>query len=225
MKKNLLIGLSMLIAGAVHAQETQPAYLCDRKINWGIKVGICTDLPVIKLMGNDDLWAETTNETDFQADALMRLNFNRFFFQAEAGYNNTSEVFHIVAGGNSANPSRTTIETNVKSSNFSALFGWYSVKRNEFALSVFSGAKIKYAHYLHTDYPGKEYVNDHNSIYNLYVATGLGINISHLFFDFRYDIALRNKDLFVPPSLSAAFGDLRIFKRANVLSFSIGMMF
>lgn len=224
MKKFLFICLHILIAGAIHAQKI-PISLCDKKINWGIKIGTSTDLPVIKLNSNNELWTETTNKMSLQIDALMRINLKHFFFQPEAGYSNTDEVLHIVSDGGSANPSKTTIETTIRSSNLSVLLGYYSIKESEYALSIFSGCKLKYAHYLYTDYPGQESISGRNMLYNVYVSAGLGVNISNLFFDFRYDIALRNKDVIVPQSLLAAYGDLSISKRANILGFSIGVMF
>lgn len=225
MKKRLFICLWIVTAGVGHAQENRQIYLCDKKINWGIKIGLSTDLPAIKLRGTEALWTETSNKTNFQMDVLMRLNLSHFFFQPEAGYSNTNEIFHIVANGNSENPTKATMETTVRSSNFSALLGYYSVKQNEYALCVFSGAKLKYAHYLYTDYPGQEDISEHNILYNVYIVTGLGVNISNLFFDFRYDIALWNKNIAPPQSLLTAYDDLSIIKRANILGFSIGVMF
>jgi hypothetical protein len=224
MKKTLLICLWILIADAVHAQKV-PTWLCDKKINWGIKIGTSTDLPVIKLEGNNELWTETTNKMNFHIDALARINFKYLFIQPETGYSNTNEVLHIVSDGGSANPSKTTIETSIKSSNFSLLLGYYSIKENEYALNIFSGCMLKYAYYLYTDYPEQEDISGRNMLYNVYVSAGLGVNISNLFFDFRYDIALRNKDVIVPQNLLAAYGDFSISKRANILGFSIGVMF
>jgi hypothetical protein len=216
---------TLLFCIAVLQAQNSASYTCNKTLSWGLKAGLKTDLPIVKT-GHDALWSETNSEVDFQIDALIRINLGNFFFQPELGYGHTNETFYIVETPNTEIPTRTTVQLTSRSSDLSVLAGYYTVKKNQYALSLFSGCKLKYAHRLNISYNNRQKMYSDNILpYNIYMSTGLGVNVSILFFDFRYDIALSNTDIDLPQNLSAAYGDTPVTTRANILSFSVGMMF
>lgn len=201
-------------------------YVYKKRINWGIKTGVNTDLPIVSIHSeHEGLRVETTNEVGFMVDGMMCINFNQFFFQPELGYNRTSEIFHIIGDDGLTVSNEATIQSNIKAINCSALFGYYSVRENEYGLSIFAGCKLKNAYHIHTVCSGQEDIHTHDEIYNIYISSGVKVYISKLFFDFRYDVALLDKTIQTPQRLLDTYGDMRLVKRDNILSFSIGLMF
>jgi hypothetical protein len=201
-------------------------YIYKKRINWGIKTGVNADIPMVSIRSkHENLRIETTNKVGLMVDGMMCINVNQFFFQPELGYNRTSEVFHIIEDDVSTVPNKTTIQLDIKAVNCSALFGYYFVRENEYGLSIFSGCKLKYAYHIHATCPGQEDIHTYDEIYNLYVSNGVKVYISKFFFDFRYDVALLDKDIPTPQRLLNTYGDMSLVKRDNTLSFSIGLMF
>jgi hypothetical protein len=218
-------GILMYFCVELQAQDA-PDYVYKKRINWGIKTGVNTDIPIVSIHSeHENLRIETTNKVGFMVDGMMCINFNQFFLQPELGYNRTSEIFHIIEDDGSIVSNKATVQLNIKAVNCSALFGYYSVRENEYGLSVFSGCKLKNTYHIHTTCPGQEDTHTHDEVYNLYISSGVKVYISKLFFDFRYDVALLDKTIQTPQLLLDTYGDLGLIKRDNILSFSIGLMF
>lgn len=202
----------------------QQKYNKDKFVNLGLKVGFNSAIPTINLQTEyGSLSSETTNSVGYIGEVFMRLNLNRVYFQPELAYCLTKEHISIQTEDHS---NYATFNINVNSLDASAIWGYNTVKEDRYGLSLFSGVKIKYAYEIDLkSSKSAKHTTDNEAFYNFYITTGLGVNVSNLFFDFRYDIALKKNDIDMTGLRSASYGKINLNRKANILSFSIGVLF
>ena len=105
-------------------------------------------------------------------------------------------------------------------------------------MSIFAGPKLRYLWGKHNEITFKNFDQKgiHEKLYpfNVSAVIGVGVNISRIFFDFRYDIGLHNisKRISYKPVYDENAGEevplanqIRFHRRENVLSFSLGVFF
>jgi hypothetical protein len=114
------------------------------------------------------------------------------------------------------------------------LYGYNVVKRGPYALSIFGGPKIK------VFWKAKNKITFGNfdqkaiaeELYpvSLGLTAGVGVNISRIFFDFRYEQGVTNISKGITYSAlngegERVSGGVVLHRRSAILSFSLGMMF
>jgi Outer membrane protein beta-barrel domain len=110
------------------------------------------------------------------------------------------------------------------------MIGYYMVKEGPYALSLMVGPNIKYNYKTRyttslTETP-HEYRSD-STPFSLNIATGLGVSIWRLFFDFTYEFGINEIESGFKERGSnlPAESSMSIDKRTNAMSFSLGFLF
>ena len=110
------------------------------------------------------------------------------------------------------------------------MIGYYLVKEGPYALSLMVGPKFRYNYKLryttHFSEVTNEYIND-NTPFGIGIATGLGVSIWRLFFEFTYEFGLNQieSDFKDKSSQSPVERNISLDKRTNMMSFSLGFLF
>lgn len=237
MKKILLL-LSVFIVGmSAHAQKF--IHIDDKAFNFGAKVGVNSTFPVINSLTIDEVEAENIDihyKVGYQASVFCRINIDRFFIQPDLSWYRTEgelrfsmpEAESGITGNNT--PKTDLLQIKTSSLEMPVMIGYYLVKEAPYALSIMVGPKLKYnykSNYTtHFSEITQEYVND-STPFGLGIATGLGVSIARLFFEFTYEFGLNQveSDFKDKSSLATAERNISIDKRTNVLSFSLGFLF
>lgn len=105
------------------------------------------------------------------------------------------------------------------------------MKKGPYGLSLMVGPKLKYnykiAYTVESSTTHVEYVND-NTPFGVNIATGVGVSIGRLFFDFVYEFGLNQVESDfekVNNPVPEINYDINIDKRTNVMSISLGVLF
>lgn len=237
MKKILLL-LSVFIVGmSAHAQKF--IHIDDKAFNFGAKVGVNSTFPVINSLTIDEVEAENIDihyKVGYQASVFCRINIDRFFIQPDLSWYRTEGELRFsmpkaesdLTGNNT--PKTDLLQIKTSSLEMPVMIGYYLVKEAPYALSIMVGPKLKYNYKSnYTTYFSEitqEYVND-STPFGLGIATGLGVSIARLFFEFTYEFGLNQVESdFKDKSSQVPTGrNISIDKRTNVLSFSLGFLF
>ena len=233
----LALLLSLVLSGSIpsmlHAEETDKTP--DKvpvTINFGAKAGFTAALSLINDFTIDGLNVEQVQnnyKVGYFASAFMRINFGQHFLQPEVSYNvNKCEVSFnkpqtadapLGTGGNE----RASITSQIHSFDIPVLYGYNFIKQGPYSMAVFGGPKIRLLWNYKSDIAFRNFEEDYleEELHRLGVSftVGVAVTISPVFFDFRYDIGLRN----LTKQISG--GNVNYHRRDNVLSFSLGIFF
>ncbi len=212
-----------------------------KKVNFGIKAGFNSSMFLvsdfrIRDVTIDDI--QNNYEIGYFASFFMRINMKRHFLQPEVSYNiNRCEIEFDKLGSQHPDiePNYATVRSTIHSIDFPILYGYNVVKEGPFGMSIFAGPKLRYIWGKQKDIT---FVNfDQNGIherlypFNASAVIGVGVNISRIFFDFRYDLGLFNisksvtYDHSMPDSGVILRENMKFDRRDYTLSFSLGVLF
>lgn len=238
MKKSCLL-LFILLLG-ISAQAQNFIHIEDKMFNFGAKVGFNSTLPVINSLKIDDVEAEDIRlqyKVGYQASVFCRINIDRFFIQPDLSwYRTEGEVRFSLPETTDTNGAESVIKSSdqlkLKSSSLEmpVMIGYYLVKEGPYALSMMVGPKFKYNYNLryttHFSEVTNEYIND-NTPFGIGIATGLGVSIARLFFEFTYEFGINTieSDFRERSSQEPVGRKISIDKRTNMMSFSLGFLF
>ena len=144
-----------------------------------------------------------------------------------------------VSGSNSlANsallPENALIKTKVTSIDLPILYGYKFIDVHPYGMAFFVGPKVAWSWKQQTEneYSGfyQQAIRETGYPFNYSAVAGLGVNVSNVFFDFRYEIGLHNLTRsidFDRQATEAPYNESMIVvrKRRNVMSFSVGVIF
>ncbi len=226
MKKKTFCYIVLLLfcINKLSAQQKLPYNTNDKKVNWGVKIGFNSAVPNANIQTEQgNLTSKTTNKVGYLIECFSRINVKKLFLQPEISYSTTKESIHFQ--GNDKSPLLNVVDININAFDVATVIGYNTVKQNECGLSLFAGIKGKYAYEINIKPSEIEKITETDPFYNLYLTTGVGINVSHLFFDLRYDFALFRNETSIQNSSSVSYNEIIIDKRSNILNFSVGFMF
>jgi len=210
--------------------------------NLGATIGFNSTFPIIKSITIDDLQLENirlTYKVGVQASVFGRINMDRFFIQPSLSWQHSEGDIHFnIPQSESSDQSATEtttqsthLEMTRKSLQVPVHIGYHIVREGPYALSFLAGPTLKYDY--DVTYKSRstdsvhEFLSESNPL-GLNIAMGISVQIWQLFFDFSYEFGLnqtesdfRNKQ----ESSSIIDNNLRIDKRINVMSFSLGIIF
>ncbi len=232
----ILLG-SLFVCFVSNAQIAQFAEYPYKKLNIGLKAGFNTSfLNTNNISYNGTLITDidVTNKIGYQIDAFLRINFNRTFLQ-------TGLTWHYSQGSISFLPienigeDKPVSSTNVVDYNFTnkavdlpVLFGYHLVQEGPYCLSLILGPKVRYAYSNDYDFNNmRSLVLSQDSPIQLSATCGVSFTIWRLFFDAFYDYGiLANTVLLGHNTLDTETNStLKVSKRINSMSFTIGMLF
>ena len=207
-------------------------------INYGIKGGFSStiyEVNELTVVGRPINEFIAKSEISSFYTVFARINIKRHYLQTEASYNISN--YSIEFDKSQWDPSTQSYEKSIISTKILGLevplyYGYHILKEGPYGLSFYIGPKAKfvltdYSKHTFENSPYKELVE---SIYpiNFSFMTGLGINISRIFFDFSFEYGLHNISKgfsTVDTDNNFSTNSLIFNRRKNVLSFSIGFMF
>lgn len=242
MKTNALILLFLLLAAGFSgkAQAASRDTESSQKVNIGIKVGFNSSMFFIDRfsLGNTELKNLQNNyKVGYLGAFFCRFNMKKHhFFQTEFSYNiskgsismpNTAENIPLLQ-------ENALVKTDIHSIDVPLLYGYKFIDKYPYGMAFFIGPKAAYIWDKHSDseYSGfyQQYINEEMRPFSFSGVVGLSVNVSNIFFDFRYEVGLHNmvksvsynKDLTDAPYNTQ---DISLKRRHNVLSFSVGVIF
>ena len=167
---------------------------------------------------------------------FMRINMKKHFIQPEVSYNvGKCEITFDKLGSQHPDiePDYASVESILHSVDFPILYGYNVVKKGPYGMSIFAGPKIRYLWGKHNEITfsnfGQKGIHEKLHPFNASVVVGVGVNISRIFFDFRYEQGLRNISKSITYDNINSDGSTGvstiIFKRRDsALSFSLGFI-
>jgi hypothetical protein len=235
MKRLLIVGLlSFVVFISAFGQDAQR--INNKTVNFGFRAGFNSSMYLISdfKIGNVTInHLQNTYRIGYLASAFMRLNFLKHYLQPEISYQiSMCEITFDKLGSSSEEiePEYATIESKIHSLEVPVLYGYNIIKSGPYGLSVFGGPKIKYLFNNHNKIVFKDFdqENIQEELHPITVSlvVGAAVNISNIFFDFRYEQGIRNISKSVTFDNMEQGTSYMLFKRRdNILSFSLGIIF
>lgn len=239
MKKALLTLLLFSLTFSLFGQSAAEMKTSTKKVNYGVKAGFTSS---IYLVSNFNVGGERIRRVQnnyrvgFNGSVFMRINMKRHYIQPELAFNiNKCEImFDKTSQNEEGTPGNyASISSNIHSIDLPILYGYNFVQKGIFGMSFFVGPKIRYIWESQNKmkYSNFDQKNIKETFYpiNFGISVGLAINISRVFFDFRYEQVLHNISKSIeydaPQIADAEEKPLRLHRRDNTLSFSLGVIF
>lgn len=240
MKKVYLIGA--LLSFGLLAEAQSFMRFEDKAFNFGAKVGFNATFPVINSLSINGKETENIDieyKVGYLAAVFCRVNIERFFLQPSFSWHRSEGNIRfsipqsLPENNMMSNTSATTDLLMMKTSSLEVpiMVGYNLVKKGPYGLSLMVGPKLKYnykiAYTVESSTTHVEYVND-NTPFGVNIATGVGVSIGRLFFDFVYEFGLNQVESDfekVNNPVPEINYDINIDKRTNVMSISLGVLF
>lgn len=207
-------------------------------INYGVKGGFSStiyEVNELSVAGSPINEFIAKSEISSFYTAFARINIKRHYLQTEVSYNisNYSIEFSRNQWDDTAQPhDKSIIGTKIIGLEVPFYYGYHILKEGPYGLSFYIGPKAKFVltNYSRHTFENSPYKELEESIYpiNFSLMTGLGVNISRIFFDFSFEYGLHNisKEFnTIDTENNFSTNSLIFNRRKNVLSFSIGFMF
>lgn len=211
-----------------------------RKINFGIKAGFNSSMFLVSDFKIKDVTIDEIQnnyQLGYFGAFFMRFNWKKHFLQPEISYNiSKCEITFDKLGSQHPDiqPDYASVNSTIHSIDFPLLYGYNVVKQGPYSMSVFAGPKLRYIWGKQNDITFENFdqkgIHEQLNPFNISAVIGVAVNISQIFFDFRYEQGLRNISKSVTydsinPDGSTGVSDITFSRRDNVLSFSLGVIF
>ncbi len=210
------------------------------KVSFGIKGGFNSTMMFINKIsyGNQKINdIENNYKIGYTATVFTRINIKkRHFIQPEISYtiSNSSISISNLNSNAATLKDNALIKTKMASINIPLLYGYKFINSYPYGMSFFLGPKVSFTIDKQSEckYSGfyQENIKETIQPINYGAVLGIGVNISNIFFDFRYEIGCNNITKSVEYdkiSTSEPHNEkeLTIKRHKNVLGFSVGFIF
>ncbi|GAE22016.1 porin family protein [Bacteroides pyogenes] len=210
-----------------------------QKLNLGIKAGFNSTMFIVsKLKINDVTIDEVQNNYKIGhfLSLFTRVNIKNSFIQPEVSYNvSKGEIAFDKLGVQHPDiePDIAAVQSTLHSIDFPILYGYNVVKSGPYEMSVFAGPKFRYLWRKKSEIQFKNFdqkeVEEVLHPLNAGIVVGIGVNISRIFFDFRYEQGVVNMSKSITYShekanKSANVSPIVFNRRDSALSFSLGLL-
>ena len=167
---------------------------------------------------------------------FMRINMKKHFIQPEVSYNvSKCEITFDKLGSQhpAIEPDYASVQSVLHSVDFPILYGYNVVKKGPYGMAIFAGPKLRYLWGKHNEITFKNFDQKgiHERLYpfNVSAVIGVGVNISRIFFDFRYEQGIGNisKSIIydnINSDGSTGVSHIIFRRRDSALSFSLGFI-
>ena len=242
LRKFIFLGL-LVAAGSPVVGQNYNADRVDRpntkKINIGIKAGFNSSMFMVSELKIKDV---TINEVQnnykigYFGALFMRINMKKHFIQPEVSYNvSKGEITFDKLGSQhpAIEPDYASVQSVLHSVDFPVLYGYNVVKKGPYGMSIFADPKLRYLWGKHNEITFKNFDQKgiHEKLYpfNVSAVIGVGVNISRIFFDFRYEQGIGNisKSIIydnINSDGSTGVSNIIFRRRDSALSFSLGFI-
>ena len=215
LRKILFLG-SLAVACTVFGQDFNNSDRVDRpntkKVNFGIKAGFNSSMFMVSEFKIKDVTIDEVQNNykiGYFGALFMRINMKKHFIQPEVSYN----VLHSI--------------------DFPVLYGYNVVKSGPYGMAIFAGPKLRYLWGKKNDitFTNFDQKGIHEKLYpfNISAVVGVGVSISRIFFDFRYEQGIGNisKSIIydnINSDGSTGVSNIIFRRRDSALSFSLGFI-
>ncbi|MDR0745232.1 MAG: PorT family protein [Mediterranea sp.] len=211
----------------------------DNRFNFGIRAGFNSTMYLVSDFKIKDVTIDEI-QNNYKIGGFValfgRFNISRHYIQPEISYQiSRSEITFDKLGSHhpEIEPDYASIYAKIHSIEFPVLYGYNIIKKGPYELSVFGGPKAKFLwkrknEITFGNFEQKDMKEELHPL-TLSAVLGVGVNISTIFFDFRYEQGLTNI------SKTVTYDDMHtvqnesgliVFRRRDaILSFSLGVMF
>jgi hypothetical protein len=206
-----------------------------KKVNFGIKAGfrssnyVGTDLSI---SGNEVEDLQNKYHLGYYGAFYTRINFKRRFLQTEVSYNIDRAGMSFNKSQSTSSNSVASVSSSIYSFGLPILYGYDVVRQGPYTMAVFIGPKLEYVYKSNVDFINFDQQNIQEVLNRLNgaIVAGISVNISKVFFDFRYEQEVRNisKSITCTQQTSTGgteAGNIEFHRRQSCLSFSIGIFF
>ena len=193
-----------------------------KKVNFGIKAGFNSSMFMVSELKIKDVTIDEVQNNykiGYFGALFMRINMKKHFIQPEVSYNvSKGEIVFDKLGSQH---------------DFPVLYGYNVVKKGPYGMSIFAGPKLRYLWGKRNEitFTNFDQKGIHEKLYPLNVSAviGVGVNISRIFFDFRYEQGIRNisKSIVydnINSDGSTGVSHIIFRRRDSALSFSFGFI-
>lgn len=240
MKKICLIGCLLFLSLAAGAQKFMQ--MEDKAFNFGAKVGFNATFPVVNSLQIDGNRVDEVSiqyKVGYLAAVFCRVNIERFFIQPSLAWHKSEGELYFNMPVSSPHDNETEafrqkdrLKMTTRSLEMPVMVGYSIVKKSPYGLSLMAGPKFKYNYkvlYQTTLNNVSEEYTHNKAPFGVNIATGMGVSIGRLFFDFVYEFGLNQTETDFKSTgkegTATTTHDIRIDKRTNVMSFSLGFLF
>ena len=247
MKHKTLIYLAMfcLISAGMPAEasnnKVNPSDKTKKhKVSFGVKGGFNSAMTFTDQLsyGNQELSGIQNNyKVGYLATVFARITLkNKHFFQPEISYDISQGSISINNLRENATllESSALIKTKMVSLGVPLLYGYKFIDAYPYGMSLFFGPKISWTleDMTSSEFSGfyQKNITEEFHPFNYSIVAGIGVNISNIFFDFRYEAGLNNitKSVFYDKQQTESpynEHEITLKRRKNILSFSVGVIF
>lgn len=242
LRKIVLISL-LTVAGIAFGQDRNTTNGVGRPntktINFGIKAGFNSSMFLVSELKIKDVTIDQVQNNykiGYFGALFMRINIKKHFLQPEVSYNvSKGEITFDKLGSQHPDiePDYASVQSVLHSIDFPLLYGYNVVKEGPFEMSIFGGPKFRYLwgkknEITFTNFDQKG-IREKLHPLNASVVIGVGVNISRIFFDFRYEQGIRNMSKSVTydninSDGSTGVSSITFRRRDSALSFSLGFI-
>ena len=217
-------------------------YLSDKDrddIRFGIKAGFNSSMFMVSELKIKDVTIDEVQNNykiGYFGAIFMRFNIKKHFIQPEVSYNvSKCEITFDKLGSQhpAIEPDYASVQSVLHSVDFPILYGYNVVKKGPYGMSIFAGPKLRYLWGKHNEITFKNFDQKgiHERLYpfNVSAVIGVGVNISRIFFDFRYEQGIGNisKSIIydnINSDGSTGVSNIIFRRRDSALSFSLGFI-
>ena len=211
----------------------------EKRINFGLKGGFNSSMFLVSELKIKDVTIDEIQNNykiGYFGTVFMRINMKKHFLQPEVSYNITKcEITFDKLGSQHPDiePDYASIQSVIHSIDVPLLYGYNVVKKGPYGMAVFGGPKFRYLWgkqneitFTNFDQQG---IREKLHPFNISALIGIAVNISRVFFDFRYEQGLRNLSKSITYDNINSDGSTGtstiVFKRRDsALSFSLGFI-
>lgn len=211
----------------------------NKAFNFGVRAGFNSSMYLVSDFKIKDVTIDDI-QNNYKIGGFIaifgRFNISRHFIQPEASYQvSRSEITFDKLGSQrpEIEPDYASIHAEIHSIEFPVLYGFNIIKKGPYSLSVFAGPKAKFLWKKKNEitFENFEQKDMEEELHPLCLSAvlGVGVNISKIFFDFRYEQGLTNISKNVTydnmPTANDESSNIIFRRREAILSFSLGVMF
>lgn len=235
-----LLTVSNFASGKIKNGSNNIENINNKKVNFGFKAGFTSSMFLVSELKIKDVTIDEVQNNyriGYFGAIFVRFNLNRHFIQPEVSYNvSKGEIMFDKLGSQhpAIEPDYASVESILHSIDFPILYGYNIVKKGPYGMSVFGGPKLRYLwgkknEITFTNFDQKG-INEKLYPFNVSIIVGVGINISSIYFDFRYEQGIGNisKSIVydnINSDGSTGISNIIFRRRDSALNFSFGFIF
>ncbi|MDL2213130.1 PorT family protein [Bacteroides sp. OttesenSCG-928-D19] len=219
------------------SQNSRIERINNKTVNFGFRGGFNSAMHLVSNLKINNVTIDDTPNTyriGYLGAVFMRLNFQNHYLQPEISYQiSRSEITFDKLGSQhpEVEPDYATIFSKIHSLEVPVLYGYSIVKKGPYGMSVFGGPKLRFLwkNLNEIRFENFDQQNIQEELYplNIGVTIGVAVNISNIFFDFRYEQGLSNfsKSVTYDNMENKESSHIVFDRRDHIVSFSFGMIF